>query len=185
MRRKPQIYSSPLAGEDGSAPALPGEGALLRYRARKMRREPTDAEKKLWYALRDRRFASWRFRRQVPQGFYIADFLCFEAKLVIEVDGGQHNENRSDEIRDTWLRKKGYTILRVWNSDVLTNLEGVLAQIDDALDTPHPARRRSVSPPSPARGEGEAHPSSLAAEDGCAKALPGKGIPSPESGSNA
>lgn len=165
MRRKRKIYPSPLVGEGGSAPALPGEGALLKYRARQMRREPTDAEKKLWYALRDRRFASWKFRRQVPQGSYIADFLCFEAKLVIEVDGGQHSENRSDEIRDTWLRKKGYTIQRFWNSDVLTNLEGVLAQIDDALDAPHPARRRSVSPPSPARGEGSKTPSSESGSD--------------------
>jgi len=143
-------------GEGGSAAALSGEGDMLKHRARKMRREPTQAEKKLWYALRDRRFVKWKFRRQVPLGPYIADFLCFETKLVIEVDGGQHDENPGDEMRTRWFRKRGFTVLRFWNSDILTNLEGVLSELER---TPHPSRRSSGSPPSPARGEGTTDPS--------------------------
>jgi very-short-patch-repair endonuclease len=145
------VNPSPLAGEGGSAAALPGERDMLKLRARKMQRVPTQAEKKLWYALRDRRFVNWKFRRQVPLGPYIADFLCFETKLVIEVDGGQHDENLGDEMRTRWFREHGFTVLRFWNSDVLTNLEGVLIEIER---TPHPARRKSGSPPSPAWGEG-------------------------------
>jgi very-short-patch-repair endonuclease len=160
--------SSPLAGEGGSASALPGEGAVLKHRARSMRREPTDAEKKLWYALRNRRFTNWKFRRQVPIGRFIVDFLCFEERLIIEVDGGQHNASADDLARDAWLKVQGYTILRLWNNDVLANVEGVLSHIEHALATPHPSRRKRGSPPSPSGGEG-------GNEGGSASALPGEG----------
>jgi very-short-patch-repair endonuclease len=85
----------------------------------------TDAERKLWYMLRDRRFSGAKFRRQVPLGRYVADFLSFENQVVIEVDGSQHSGRASDIPRDKWFRTQGFTVLRLWNNDVLTNLEGV------------------------------------------------------------
>jgi very-short-patch-repair endonuclease len=123
-----------------------------------MRREPTEAEKKLWYALRNRRFGKWKFRRQAPIGRYIVDFLCCQKWLIIEVDGGQHNERDSDLARDAWFRSQGYETLRFWNTDVLENLEGVLTYIEAALASPHPSRRKRGAPPSPSRGEGKCDP---------------------------
>jgi Protein of unknown function (DUF559) len=72
-----------------------------------MRREPTDAERKLWYLLRDRRFVGVKFRRQAPLGRYIVDFVCFQHKLVVEADGGQHYEDNADASRDSWLAQEG------------------------------------------------------------------------------
>ena len=84
-----------------------GEGALtLTKAARELRSRMTDAERKLWFALKDRRFAAFKFRRQVPVGRYIADFLCFESRLVVEVDGGQHAESVRDVERDDWFARK-------------------------------------------------------------------------------
>jgi len=94
----------------------------------------TDAERKLWFALRDRRFTNFKFRRQVPVGPFIADFLCYDARLVIEVDGGQHAESVRDSRRDQWLAANNFRVLRFWNNDVLMNIEGVLTLILDALD---------------------------------------------------
>jgi very-short-patch-repair endonuclease len=124
-------------------------------RARSLRANITNAERKLWYALRDRRFAGYKFRRQVPVGPYIADFLCYSARLVIEVDGGQHAESARDARRDRWFAQNGFRVLRFWNNEVLQNLEGVWTIIFEALQeaTPHPARA-SRGHPSPARGEG-------------------------------
>jgi very-short-patch-repair endonuclease len=101
--------------------------------ARRLRRDMTDAERALWRLLRDRRFAGWRFRRQEPVDRYIVDFICFEARLVIEVDGGQHSESKSDLIRDADLRTRGFHVLRLWNNDVLANPDGVYRSIDEAL----------------------------------------------------
>jgi len=114
----------------------------------------TDAERKLWSALRDRRFANFKFRRQVPLGPFIADFVCYDARLIVEVDGGQHAESRSDERRDRWF----------WYNDVLTNLEGVLISILETLHgrTPHPDRA-ARGRPSPTRGEGN-EPAARAAD---------------------
>ena len=124
-------------------------------RARALRVDLTKAERKLWYALRDRRFAGYKFRRQVPVGPYIADFLCYSARLVVEVDGGQHAESARDARRDRWFAQNGFRVLRFWNNEVLQNLEGVWTVIFEALGqaTPHPARA-SRGHPSPARGEG-------------------------------
>src|SRR5713101_7206306 len=100
------LEPSPLAGEGAerrSREAGEGEPRTPRARARALRSRMTDAERKVWYALRDRRFAKVKFRRQVPIGPYIADFLCYEARLVIEVDGGQHVESASDARRDQWF----------------------------------------------------------------------------------
>ncbi len=86
-----------------------------------MRREPTDAEARLWSLLRPRRFAGFKFRRQVPVGPYIADFMCYSARLIIELDGSQHAGNPHDLTRDAYLRAQGFHILRLWNDILLTN----------------------------------------------------------------
>ena len=101
--------------------------------ARALRRNMTDAEQKLWRALRAGQLAGCKFRRQVPVGPYCADFLCYEARLVIEVDGGQHADLRSDRVRDRWFAENGFRVLRFWNNDVLSNLEGVLTTVLDAV----------------------------------------------------
>ncbi len=98
-------------------------------RARALRRALTDAERKLWRALRDRRMQSIKFRRQAPVGPYIADFLCIEHRLVIEADGSQHAESVRDNARDSWLTRNGYRVLRFWNHEILTGQENVLATI--------------------------------------------------------
>ena len=98
-------------------------------RAHAMRREPTEAERKLWYALRDRRMQALKFRRQAPVGPYIVDFLCIAHRLVGEADGSQHAESKRDAIRDGWLTREGYAILRFSNRDILTARESVLATI--------------------------------------------------------
>jgi very-short-patch-repair endonuclease len=117
----------------------------------------TVAERKLWYMLRDRRFAGAKFRRQVPLGRYVADFLSFERRLVVEVDGSQHAESRSDPARDAWFRAEGFAVVRFWNNDVLTNPEGVYLTLAEIVEKrpPPPARRLGGEPPSPARGEGK------------------------------
>ena len=97
--------------------------------ARKLRSNSTDAERALWRHLRSRRFCGYKFRRQHPIGPYIADFVCLERKLIIELDGGQHVERASDVQRDGWLRKHGYCVIRIWNPDVLWNTESVLEHL--------------------------------------------------------
>ncbi|HVM85325.1 MAG TPA: endonuclease domain-containing protein [Candidatus Binatia bacterium] len=117
-------------------------------RARRLRRQSTDAELALWKHLRGRRFEGWKFRRQVPMGRYIVDFFCLEAGLVIEVDGGQHDrDRRKDEIRTAYIASHGYRVIRFWNNDVLSNIEGVLEQVLSTL------KRGSIKPPLP-EGEG-------------------------------
>lgn len=108
----------------------------LKYRARELRTQPTDAERKLWSLLRQGQLGGWRFRRQHPIPPYIADFACIEAKLVIEADGGQHAESSYDEARDRHLRNLGWRVLRFWNPEVLTNPEGVAETILAALSDP-------------------------------------------------
>jgi very-short-patch-repair endonuclease len=96
------------------------------------RRAMTDAEKKLWLALRAGAVDDCRFRRQEPIGPYFADFVCRSAMLVVEVDGGQHGESR-DSARTRDLEARGYRVLRFWNNDVLQNLDGVMTAIRSAL----------------------------------------------------
>jgi very-short-patch-repair endonuclease len=105
-------------------------------RARAMRRAPTDAERRLWHALRDRRMQTVKFRRQAPIGADIVDFLCVQHQLVVEVDGSQHAENRRDEARGAWLEREGYRVLRFWNHEVLTTRDSVLATIAAARGLP-------------------------------------------------
>jgi very-short-patch-repair endonuclease len=136
------------------------KGATVRRTgiARRLRAQMTDAERKLWFALRDRRFANFKFRRQVLIGPYIVDFVCFDARLIIEVDGGQHADSASDTERDGWFAANEFRVLRFWNNDVLSNLEGVMTSTLAQLSkTPHPDRAMRDRP-SPARGEGLEEP---------------------------
>jgi very-short-patch-repair endonuclease len=94
-----------------------------------MRREQTDAERKLWFLLRDRRLGAAKFRRQVPIGNYIVDFICLQHKLIVEADGGQLVENRYDAIRDRWLAEEGYRIVRYGNDEIMKNSNGVLEDL--------------------------------------------------------
>ncbi len=98
-------------------------------RARKLRSSSTDAEKKLWYFLRNYKRLGLKFRRQHPLGKYFVDFICLNKKLVIELDGSQHLNAKADEVRDNWLKKEGYKILRFWNNDVLLNIDAVMEKI--------------------------------------------------------
>ncbi len=107
-----------------------------REQARRLRRDLTDAERRLWKHLRDRQIAGAKFRRQVPIGRYIADFVCLEAKLVVEVDGGQHAASGADVGRTAFLEAEGFRVLRVWNNEVLANTEGVVAMIEGVLNAP-------------------------------------------------
>ncbi|MCI4680729.1 DUF559 domain-containing protein [Rhodoblastus acidophilus] len=93
--------------------------------ARKMRKEPTEAEKTLWHILRGRRFSGFKFRRQAPIGPYIADFVCFEARLIVEADGSQHAESTADAERDAWFAGQGFRVRRFWNAEILAQREVV------------------------------------------------------------
>ena len=101
-------------------------------RARTLRRDDTQAEARLWSALRDRRLGCWTWRRQVPQGPYIVDFYCAEAKLVVELDGGQHSEQVAyDERRTAFLETQGLRVIRFWNHHVLEHSNDVCLAILD------------------------------------------------------
>ena len=102
--------------------------------ARRLRRSQTDAERILWFRLRDRRFDGWKFRRQFPIDRFIVDFFCADAHLIIELDGGQHAVRaQHDRQRTRILEAMGYLVLRLWNNDVTKNIDGVLQAISDAL----------------------------------------------------
>ena len=95
----------------------------------------TDAERLLWRQLRAKRFNALKFKRQAQIGPYITDFCSFGKRLVVEVDGGQHDENhRKDEIRTRFLESEGFTVLRFWNNEVLTNKDGVMFEIGRVAD---------------------------------------------------
>ena len=103
-------------------------------RAKELRQEPTDAEARLWYVLRRKHTLGFKFRRQHPVGRYVADFACPDAKLIIEVDGGQHADRvAEDAARTRELQAHGYTVLRFWNNEVLNNFDGVQEVIRAAL----------------------------------------------------
>ena len=156
MREASPPDSSPLAGEEWARREAVGrrggratgavKGDLLTL-AKRMRRESTDAERKLWSILRAKRLVGWKFKRQLQLDFYIVDFVCFSARLIVEADGSQHAENVADEARTSYLEDQGFRVLRFWNIDILNNPDGVATAILAALETPLPN-------PSPARGEG-------------------------------
>jgi very-short-patch-repair endonuclease len=130
--------------------------------ARRLRRDMTEAEQKLWRYLRQLPRGSSHFRRQATIGPYFADFACHTQRLIIEVDGGQHNDKRQaarDADRTAYLQAHGYRVLRFWNHDVLSNIEGVMTVIYEAITDPS-------APPTPtpprhslrSRGEGRRPP---------------------------
>ena len=119
-----------------------------------MRANPTEAEKRLWTLLRDRRLAAYKFRRQQIIHPYIVDFVCLEHRLIIEADGSQHADSKNDARRDAFLRAQDFRLLRFWNNQVLAECDAVASAIFDALSSPHPADRFAAGCPSPARGEG-------------------------------
>jgi very-short-patch-repair endonuclease len=133
--------------------------------AKHLRHRMTDSENKLWRHLRAHRLNGKKFRRQQPIGPYVVDFVHFGARLIVEADGGQHNDAPHDERRDAWLRTQGFKVLRFWNNEIMSNLDGVLITVMAALNelppplpNPSPARGEGLlmplPNPSPARGEG-------------------------------
>ena len=113
-------------------------GKGLVFLSRELRKNHTNAERMLWNHLRGKQVAGYKFRRQQPIGRYIVDFVCFDRKIVIEVDGWQHLDNPEDWERDDWLNGEGFKVLRFWNNEVLLNVRGVLEQIRNHLCSPHP-----------------------------------------------
>ena len=112
-----------------------------RDRARNLRREQTPAEARLWTRLRNRDLFGAKFRRQVPVGPYIADFLCKELSIIVEADGGQHADQMAYDTRRTaWLEAEGYQVLRFWNHDILTDTDAVMSVIGDAVHYAQMAR---------------------------------------------
>ncbi len=133
----------------------------LRRFARGMRRLPTEAERNFWTMVRDRRFNGLKFRRQVPIGNYIADFVCPDHKLIVEIDGEPHEANRRYDVqRDAFLVSQGFQVLRFWNHEISADIYSVLQIIKHAIDT-------SPSSPSPLRGEGRGEGAST--RDRCRK----------------
>ncbi len=115
----------------------------LKSYARELRAHQSDAEQRIWHLLRDRHFLGFKFRRQHPLGNYILDFYCAEAKLAIELDGGQHADNEKYDLQRTEiLQRDGIQVLRFWNNEVLVNTEAVLTRIAEVLlqnkSAPHP-----------------------------------------------
>ena len=118
----------------------------VRARARALRQNMTEAERRVWQVLRSHQMKGYKFRRQVPIGRYIADFVCHEARLIVEIDGGQPDRSSPREAeRSEFLQNEGYRALRFWNNEVLANLDGVHETIADEL---------SRITPSPMMGEG-------------------------------
>ncbi len=139
---------SPSRGEGGGG----GEQARAQPAtklARSLRKNMTEAERHLWRNLRMLQLGGHKFRRQFPLGPYIVDFVCLSARLIVEVDGGQHLNNAQDQIRDAWLANQGFRVLRFWNNDVLARTDSVLDAILAALATPTPTL--------PRQGGGGAH----------------------------
>ncbi len=141
------------SGEGGYAPKPARHTKTF---ARNMPTNPTKAEHRIWFELRNRKLNGYRFSRQVRIGNYIADFICREEKLVIELDGGQHCENTDDAERTVWLNGQGYAVLRFWNDEVYfqrkTVLDTILAVLENQIIAPSPGLRFAPAGLSP-KGE--------------------------------
>ena len=105
----------------------------------------TDAERRLWSVLRSRRLSGYKFRRQHPIGPFIADFACIGHKLIVEADGGQHDDSAADKRRTAWFARQGWRVVRFWNNEILANPSGAALAIMRALEEtssintdPHP-----------------------------------------------
>ena len=117
-------------------------------RAQELRTNATEAEKRLWRRLSRRQLCGCKFSRQMPVGPYICDFMCREARLVIEIDGGQHSvHSEKDRSGTRYIESEGYRVLRFWNNDAFGNMDGVLQAIAKTLEAPPPA-----APPASGRG---------------------------------
>ncbi len=133
------MVPSPLVGE--------GQGGgytrtMPPTHARRLRKNPTDAERRLWLRLRRYQLDGCQFRRQAPIGRYIVDFACFDRRLVVEIDGGQHAwREAADSERTAWLESEGFRVLRFWNNEVLGNTDGVVAAVLEALRPQRRSRR--------------------------------------------
>ena len=139
---------------------------LLRF-AKAMRHTPTDAESAVWRQLRRKNLAGAKFKRQQTIGRYIVDFVCLERRLIIEIDGGQHDAT-VDLVRSRWLQAQGFTLLRFWNNDVLLNPDGVFETISRALrdnPSPQPLSRKGRGAKAKQSGEGLNETSSRALRD--------------------
>jgi very-short-patch-repair endonuclease len=128
---------------------------MLLARARWMRANPTEAEKRLWALLRDRRLAAFKFRRQQIILPYIVDLVCFSERLIIEADGSQHADNRDDVRRDAYLRSQGFRLLRFWNNEVLGDSDAVATAIVATL-FPSPSQAFGLGPSLSRKGRGDA-----------------------------
>ncbi len=165
---------SPLVGEGRSRQRrVRGEGSLLaqtkkhhqpisarlRTNARRMRHSSTAAELAMWRLLRDRSLSSFKFRRQAPVENFILVFVCFDRRIVVEIDGSQHANSTLDAERDGQLAAAGFQTIRYWNNDVLMHptsvLEDLLARMTEAERNPSPGASLRLAPPSPAKGEGK------------------------------
>ena len=168
-------------------------GASLNPLAKQLRARMTDAERAVWRHLRASRFAHCKFRRQQPVGRFILDYVSFAAKVVIEVDGGQHNENLADRNRDAWSESQGFRVRRFWNNDVLANIDGVLARIAECVaPSPQPLshqgrgaqRVRESSSADAAQIVPPDHPSPLVGEGPRERGKLGHGVPGPGAASD-
>jgi len=131
---------------------------MKQAQAKQLRTRMTDAEQRLWYRLRAHRFDGLKFKRQMPIDPYVVDFVCFEHELIVEVDGGQHADNKTDRHRDEWLCSQGFRVTRFWNDDVLRRTDIVLGEISNAVthsnkSTPLPARSARHPLPQGERGK--------------------------------
>lgn len=127
----------------------------LKNRARWMRANPTEAERRLWTILRDRRLGNMRWRRQeIIDEAYIVDFICFEHRLIVEVDGSQHCDSKADAVRDKYLISNNFHVLRFWNDDVLTNLAGVAEAILHKVGLSRASNHLTPTPNPLPQGEG-------------------------------
>jgi very-short-patch-repair endonuclease len=151
---------SPLAGEglgrggggdscQKSLAQLRERHALMLHRAKHVRANPTDAEARLWSMLRAKRLGAFKWRHQaVFDDRYIADFVCFEHRLIVEADGGRHSQDCDFE-RDAWFGEQGFCVLRFWNNDILANSDGVAAAIMAALESSGAADAAQPLSPTP------------------------------------
>jgi very-short-patch-repair endonuclease len=119
-------------------------------RVKQLRIDMTNAERKLWSGLRDRRLAGFKFRRQRRIGPFIVDFVCMERRVIVEADGGQHANSAHDERRTVWLQQRGWRVVRFWNNEILENIDGVLqAIVAELTEKPSPSQASLGSLPLP------------------------------------